>query len=195
MIVNEILNLPAWLGRRAKPVYLCASVLYASPLTGDSFGSTANSGWKIISETLCKHRPPGGQPPAELPAAASRSMRPSYLPHAVLSRSILRLSFVTLSQHLLYWCKPWCPEICPRSTSINKCRAPRVNDASLSARHCITECIYSIYPGTKVWGSSAGHRSLQIREASFSKMATQHSCCRRLLCLLCATQKAAPKDG
>ena len=122
-------------------------------------------------------------------------MRLSYSPHAVLSRNVLRLSFVILSQHLLPWCKLWCPEICPRSTSINKCRAPRVNDASLSARHCITECIYSISPGTKVWGSSAGHRSLQIREASFSKMATQHSCCRRLLCLLCATQKAATKDG
>ena len=106
LIVNEILNLPAWLGCRAKSVCLCASVLYASSLTGDSSGSIANSGWKIISETLRKHRPPGGQPSAELPAAARRSMRPSYLPHAVLSRSILRLSFVILSQHLLTWCKP-----------------------------------------------------------------------------------------
>ena len=34
------------------------------------------------------------------PGPAYRSMRPSYLPHAVLSRSILRLSFVILSQHL-----------------------------------------------------------------------------------------------
>ena len=49
--------------------------------------------------------------------------------------------------------------MCPRVASINECRAPRVNGDSLSARHCITECIYSIYPGTKVWGSSAGHRS------------------------------------
>ena len=106
LIVNEILDLPVWLGCRAKPVCFCASVLYASSLTGDSSGSIANSGWKIISETLRKHRPPGGQPSAELPAAARRSMRPSYLPHAVLSRSILRLSFVILSQHLLTWCKP-----------------------------------------------------------------------------------------
>ena len=51
-------------------------------------------------ESLQRHRPPGGQPSAELPAAASRSMRPSYSPHAVLSRSILGLSFVSLSQHL-----------------------------------------------------------------------------------------------
>ena len=114
---------------------------------------------------------------AELPAAASRSMRPSYLPHAVHSRSILSLSFVILSQHLSSN-KPWCPEMCPRVASIGKCRAPRVNDDSLSARHCITECLYSIYPGTKVWGSSAVHRSLQIREAS---------------CLLCAIQKSRPE--
>ena len=71
--------------------------------------------------------------------------------------------------------------MCPRVASINKCRAPRVNDDTLSARHCITECIYSICPGTKVWGSTAGHRSLQIREASCSKQAMQLSCCRRLL--------------
>ena len=31
------------------------------------------------------HRPPGGQPSAELPAAASRSMRLPLWPHAVLS--------------------------------------------------------------------------------------------------------------
>ena len=159
LIVNEILDLPVWLGRRAKPVCLCASVLYASLLTGDPFGSTGNSGWQNNLSSFSRHRPPGGQPSAELPAAARRSMRPSYLPHAVLSRSILRLSFVILSQHLLTWCKPQCPKKCSRSTSINKCRAARVNGDSLSARHCITECIYSIYPGTKVWGSSAGHRS------------------------------------
>ena len=77
------------------------------------------------------------------------------LPHAVLYRSTLRLSSVILSQHMSRH-KPWCPEMCPRVASIGKCRAPRVNDDTLSARHCVTECIYSIYPGTKVWGSSAG---------------------------------------
>ena len=106
LIVNEILNLPAWLGRRAKPVCFCASVLYVSPLTGDPFGATGNSGWQNNLRSFSRHRPPGGQPSAELPAAASRSMRPSYLPHAVLYRSILRLSFVILSQHLLTWRKP-----------------------------------------------------------------------------------------
>ena len=106
LIVNEILDLPVWLGRRAKPVCLCASVLYASPITGDPFGSTGNSGWQNNLRSFSRHRPPGGQPSAELPAVARRSMRPSYLPHAVLSRSILRLSFVILSQHLLTWCKP-----------------------------------------------------------------------------------------
>ena len=125
--------------------------------------STENSGWKNNLRTHSRHRPPGGQPSAELPAAASRSMRLSYSPHAVQSRSVLRLSFVILSQHLSSN-KPWCPEMCPRVASIGKCRAPRVNDDSLSARHCITECLYSIYPGIKVWGSSAGHRSWQIRQ-------------------------------
>ena len=67
--------------------------------------------------------------------------------------------------------------MCPRSASINKCRAPRVNDDSLSARHCIAECIYSIYPGTKVCGSSAGHRSLQW-PASCSKPAAPASLTR-----------------
>ena len=103
------------------------------------------------------------------------SVRLAYSPHAVLSRSILGLSFVILSQHLSRNNKPWCPEMCPRSSSINIWRAPKVNDDTLSARHCVTECIYSIYPGTKVWGSSAWHRSLQIREASCSKQATQLS--------------------
>ena len=49
----------------------------------------------------------------------------------------------------------------PRVASINKWRAPRVNDDTLSARHCITECIYSICPGTKVWGPGTWLRSLQ----------------------------------
>ena len=130
-----------------------------------------------------RHRPPGGQPSAELPAEASRSMRPSYPPHVVLSRSILRISFVILSQHLLTWCKPLCPKKCSRSTSINKCRAPRVSDDTLSARHYATECIYSIYPGTKVWGSSAGHRSLQIRKQA--AQSRRRSSAEGLLCLLC----------
>ena len=61
--------------------------------------------------------------------------------------------------------------MCPRSTSINKCRAPRVSDDTLSARHYATECIYFISPGTKVWGSSAGHRSWLIRQpAAQSKL-------------------------
>ena len=55
---------------------------------------------KLLVRILRKHRPPGGQPSAELPGLASRSMLPSYTPHAMLSRSILRLSFVILSQHL-----------------------------------------------------------------------------------------------
>ena len=38
----------------------------------------------------------------------------------------------------------------PQVASIGKCRAPRVNVDSLGARYCVTECIYSIYPGTKV---------------------------------------------
>ena len=112
-------------------------------------------------------------------------MRPSYLPHAVLSRSILRLSFVTLSQHLLYWCKPWCPEKCSRSGSINIWQAPRVNDDTLSARHYITECIYSISPGTKVLGSGARHHRWQIRQpAVLSKL---RSSAQGLLRLLSAT--------
>ena len=101
----------------------------------------------------------------------SRTLRTSYPPHAVLSWSILRLVSVGLSLHLNRN-KPWCPEMCPRVASIGKCRAPRVNDDSLSARHCITECIYSIYPGTKVCGSSAGHRSWQW-PASCSKQAAR----------------------
>ena len=72
------------------------------------------------------------------------SVRLAYSPHAVLSRSILGLSFVILSQHLSRNNKPWCPEMCPRSGSINIWRAPKVNDDTLSARHCVTECIYSI---------------------------------------------------
>ena len=67
--------------------------------------------------------------------------------------------------------------MCPRVASIGKCRAPRVNDDTLSARHCTTEFIYSIYPGTKVCGSSAGHRSLQW-PASCSKPAASASLTR-----------------
>ena len=95
------------------------------------------------------------------------------LPHAVLYRSTLRLSSVILSQHMSRH-KPWCLEMCPRVASIGKCRAPRVNDDTLSARHCVTECIYSIYPGTKVWGSSTGHRSWRWPACS-SKQAVQLS--------------------
>ena len=92
--------------------------------------------------------------------------------------------------------------MCPRVASIGKCRAPRVNDDSLSARHCTTECIYSIYPGTKVCGSSAGHRSLRIRrQAAQSRRRSSPAAAgcslqrsagpfayrsRGMLCLLCA---------
>ena len=69
--------------------------------------------------------------------------------------------------------------MCPRVASIGKCRAPRVNDDTLSARHCTTEFIYSIYPGTKVCGSSAGHRSLQW-PASCSKPAAPASLTRAI---------------
>ena len=69
--------------------------------------------------------------------------------------------------------------MCPRVASIGKCRAPRVNDDTLSARHCTTEFIYSIYPGTKVCGSSAGHRSLQW-PASCSKPAAPASLMRAI---------------
>ena len=127
-----------------------------------SLGSTENSGWKNNLRTHSMHRPPGGRP---LGCAA----RTGELEHAAFVFAACgalpeysQVIFCDLSQHMSRH-KPWCPGMCPRVASIGKCRAPRVNDDTLSARHCITECIYFIYPGTKVWGSSAWHRSLQIR--------------------------------
>ena len=139
-----------------------------------SLGSTENSGWKNNLRTHSRHRPPGGRPLG----CAARTGVPEHAAVVFAACGALleysQVIFCDLSQHMSRH-KPWCPGMCPRVASIGKCRAPRVNDDTLSARHCITECIYSISPGTKVWGSSAGHRSWHIRQpAPQSKLCELH---------------------